>query len=108
MPEGGFMAADGIRLHWRSIGGGPLVVIPNGDYLLDDLASLAERFTLLAYDPRHRGRSDAVEDAPGLGIERDVGDLEGVRAAVGRERLTTLGHSYAGFLVGLHAARHLE
>jgi len=108
MPDGVLATADGVRLYWRSIGDGPLVVIPNGLYFLDDLAPLATQRTLLAYDPRNRGRSDAVEDPSALGIERDVEDLEAVRTALGRERLTTLGHSYAGFLIGLHAARHPE
>jgi proline iminopeptidase len=106
MPDGFFTAADGVRLYWRSIGDGPVVVIPNGLYFLDDLAPLAERRTLLAYDPRNRGRSDAVEEPAALGIEQDVRDLEAVRAALGIERVATIGHSYAGFLVGLHAVRH--
>ena len=106
MPDGFFTAADGVRLYWRSIGDGPVVVIPNGLYFLDDLTPLAERWTLLAYDPRNRGRSDAAEDPAALGIEQDVRDLETVRMALDLERVITIGHSYAGFLVGLHAVRH--
>jgi len=38
MPDGFFTAADGVRLYWRSIGDGPVVV---------DLAHMVER------DPGH-------------------------------------------------------
>ena len=104
--EGFFVAADGVRLAWRSIGSGPTVVIPNGDYFLDDLAPLAAGRRLLAYDPRNRGRSAAVSDDAALGIDRDVDDLETVRREVGGEGIALLGHSYAGLLAALYASRH--
>ncbi len=101
--EGYFAMDDGVRLYRRSLGAGPTVVIPNGLYFLEDLAPLGERWRLVAYDPRNRGRSDAVADAGG--IDRDVADLETVREALEVERLTLIGHSYVGWMIAHYARR---
>lgn len=103
--EGYFAMNDGVRLYWRSLGDGPTVVVPNGLYFLDDLARLGDRWRLVAYDPRNRGRSDAVAETAVLGIDRDIEDLEAVRAALGLERLTLVGHSYVGWTIAHYAQR---
>jgi pimeloyl-ACP methyl ester carboxylesterase len=106
--RGFFTLQDGARLCFERHGSGPqLVVVPGGPYLRDDLAPLLPGRTLLLYDLRHRGRSDAAF-APGeaLGVLADVADLEAVRRLLGVERLRLLGHSYVGFVIGLYAARH--
>lgn len=112
----GLVTGDGPRLFFRSVGPGekssaPTLVVPNGWYLLDALASLlASKRRIVIYDPRHRGESDAVEDAAELarGIHADVGDVERVREHFGLERFDLLGHSYAGMMVALYAMRHGE
>ncbi|HEV8242069.1 MAG TPA: alpha/beta hydrolase [Thermoanaerobaculia bacterium] len=92
-------------------GGERTLVVPNGWYLLDELAPLQARGRrIVVYDPRHRGRSDAVEDPAELarGIDADVDDLERVREHFGLARFDLLGHSYAGMMVALYALRHGE
>jgi proline iminopeptidase len=101
--------ANGVRLHCRRLGDGArTLVVPNGDYLLDAFASLADEHTLFVYDPRNRGRSDAVTDPALLkaGIRNDVDDLDRVRQHFGLERFELLCHSYAGLLAGLYAVDH--
>src|SRR4030095_6970712 len=57
--DGYLTTTDGTRLYFERLGTGePTVVIPNGSYLVDDFSRLAERRTLIVYDPRNRGRSD--------------------------------------------------
>ncbi len=94
---------NGVRLCFETRGSGPPVVIPNGVIYLDDLAALADGHTLIAWDPRNRGRSDATNDGD---IARDVEDLESVRRYFDIGHLNLLGHSYVGLLVALYAMRY--
>lgn len=105
--EGHVTTDDGVRLFFETRGDGPgAVAIPNGIPLLEDFAPLAEGRTLVCYDPRSRGRSDAAGDgSQPAGIERDVLDLEAVRRHLGVEKIAVLGHSYAGVMAVLYAMR---
>jgi len=94
---------NGVRLCCETRGSGPPVVIPNGIIYLDDLAALADGHTLIAYDPRNRGRSDQTADG---GITRDVEDVEAVRRYFDIGHLNLVGHSYVGLLVALYAMRY--
>jgi proline iminopeptidase len=94
---------DGVRLYFEQLGSGPKVVIPNGMILLDDFRSLADNRTLIAYDARNRGRSDAPGDGS---IEQDVADLDAVRRHFGIDRVDLIGHSYVGLMVALYAMRY--
>ena len=109
-PEEGFVTvADGVRLFFRRLGsGGRTVLIPNGTYLLDDLAPLAAGRSLLAYDLRHRGRSEPVADlgAPRRGVLDDVDDLEAVRRHFAVEPLDVVAHSHVGVAAVVHALHH--
>ncbi len=101
--NGYITAEDGIRLFFQQVGSGPKVVIPNGIYLLDDFKDLAAVRTLIAYDPRNRGRSDTTGDGS---IHRDVDDLETVRRHFEIERIDLIGHSYVGFMVALYGMKY--
>ena len=95
----------------KADGGERALVVPNGWYLLDELAPLAARGRrIVVYDPRHRGQSERVDDSSELarGIHADVDDLERVRRHFGLERFDLLGHSYVGMMVALYAMRHGE
>jgi len=110
--EGWVTTGGGPRLFCEelSAGGGDAatLVVSNGWYLLDELTPLAAKRRIVAYDPRHRGRSDAVEDAAELarGVHADVDDLERVRRHFDIEHFDLLGHSYIGMTVGLYAMKH--
>ena len=106
--EGHVAAPDGTRLYFQALGDAPgVLIIPNGFYLLDDFRGLADRRTLLVYDLRNRGRSDAVTDESLLrgGVLRDVDDLEAVRRHFGLEKVELLGHSYVATMIALYAMR---
>jgi proline iminopeptidase len=114
--EGFVEVGGGPRLWFRAAaadtlaGDAPMLVVPNGWYLLDFLAPLAAERRLVVYDPRHRGLSDAVTDPAELarGVDADVDDLERVRRHFDLERFDLLGHSYVGAMVALYALRHGE
>ncbi|HKV72079.1 MAG TPA: alpha/beta fold hydrolase [Gemmatimonadales bacterium] len=107
------LTVDGIPLLTRRIGAGPLVVVLHGgpgashDYLLPQYDLLANGRELFYYDQRGGGRSPAPREAP-LGWEAHVADLEGIRIALGRERLVICGYSWGGLLGLLYTLRHPE
>jgi pimeloyl-ACP methyl ester carboxylesterase len=104
---------DGIRLFTRIVDpppaspDRPTLLIPNGIIYLEDFAPLARTHRLVAYDLRNRGASDPAPASPtARGVLDDVDDLEQLRASLGITRCATLGHSYVGLVVALHAMRH--
>ncbi len=106
--QGYLTTEDGIRLHFQTLGNGPQpVAIPNGAILLDDFERLAHGRTLIAYDPRNRGRSDAVtcDQYLAAGIHNDVDDLDAMRRHFGIDRLDVIGHSYMGLMAILYAMK---
>ena len=107
--EGYLTTPDGVRLYYQVVGDGPnIVVFPNGVYLRDDFGQLAAGRTLIFYDVRNRGRSDAVREAKNrkAGILNDVEDLEAVRRHFGGCQIDLVGHSYMGLAVVLYAGQY--
>ena len=100
-----------IPLFTRRVGSGPLVVVLHGgpgashDYLLPQYDLLATRRELLYYDQRGGGQSPAPREAP-LGWEAHVSDLEGLRVALGHDRLMLCGYSWGGLLALLYTLRY--
>lgn len=107
--EGYATANDGTRLFYRIVGDGPqTVVIPVGFYLEDALARLADDDRrLVFYDPRGRGRSDAV-DPIRVSLDHQVSDVEVIRRALGIERMALIGWSGLGMEMAVYAMRHPE
>lgn len=107
---------DGLRLYCKKLGNDVrTVLVPNGLYLMRNFRFLSDDATVVFYDVRNRGRSDAVTDPSKLarGIEQDVDDLDGVRRylcsrGTGADRVDLIGHSYIGLMVALYAMRYAE
>src|SRR5205814_2172535 len=70
------------------------------------LERLGERNTIVRYDERGCGLSDA--NVENLSVDTWVGDLEAVVDAVGLERFALLGVSQGGAIATAYAARHPE
>ncbi len=107
--EGHLTTPGGIRLFFQVVGTGPnAILFPNGIYLLDDFRHLAAGRTLIFYDVRNRGRSDAVNDGAKrkAGLHNDVEDLEAVRRHFGINKIDLVGHSYIGLTIILYATRY--
>ena len=100
----GYVAVDGLRLHYTRTGAGalgakPAVVLAHG--FSDDglcwtpLAKVLEReYDIVMIDARGHGRSDATE-AP-YGVQELAHDLRGVIAGLHLQRPAILGHSMGG------------
>lgn len=105
--EGFIQTADGARLFYHRVGTGSQVVVAPLDFVLfEDFRHLGDRFTLITYDPRNRGRSSKLPDLSSVSIESDVDDLETVRKFFNVDRFAPIGFSYLGKMVVLYAKRH--
>ena len=61
--EGFLLTDDGLHLYYQRVGSGePTLVVPNGLVYVSDFEPLTKHRTVIYYDVRNRGRSDAVTD----------------------------------------------
>jgi proline iminopeptidase len=105
--EGYVTADDGVRLFYRRVGSGSqTVIVPLGFILFEDFKRLATGRTLIFYDMRNRGRSDAVRDPKRLTIHDDVTDLEKIRRHFSLSKVSIIGESYLGLMVVMYAMQH--
>lgn len=102
--QSGYVAVDGLRLHYTRTGAGalrakPAVVLAHG--FSDDglcwtpLAKVLERdYDVVMIDARGHGQSDGTEAS--YGVQELAHDLHGVIAALQLQRPAILGHSMGG------------
>jgi proline iminopeptidase len=113
-PREGFITApDGVRLFYKMVGSGEeiLVAVHGGpgnslNSILPDLEPLAKNRTVVYYDQRGGGRSELIKDGEKLSISKHIEDLETVRKFFKLDRMTLLGNSWGGLLIGFYAASH--
>ncbi|MFJ2924565.1 alpha/beta fold hydrolase [Streptomyces massasporeus] len=108
-----FSAPDGTVLTYHVTGEGPpLLCLPGGpmqdSVYLGDLGGLTAHRTLIRLDLRGTGHSTVPRDPASYRCDRQVGDVEALRAELGLERVDLLGHSAGANLAVLYAARHPE
>jgi epoxide hydrolase 4 len=94
---------DGVKIHYASLGEGPLVVFVHGfpDYWYSwrhQMAGLADRFRVLAMDQRGYNDSDAPADPAAYDMPNLVGDVAAVIRHAGAERATIVGHDWGGMV----------
>jgi proline iminopeptidase len=108
MTEGYVTADDGLRLFYKKVGEGPLTLMLNGVPLADDFMPLGEDRSIVFFDNRNRGRSDAVRDRSQIerGVHHDVDDLDAIRRHFGAAQVDVIGHSYAGVTAALFAMKY--
>ena len=100
--------SDGVRLFYTRVGdGADALIVPNGIAYVRDFSPLARGRTVVFFDVRNRGKSDAVDARRTAGgIHHDVEDLEAVRRHFGFARVDVLGHSYQGMTAILYALKY--
>lgn len=89
--------------------GAPLVVLHGaiglGSTYMRTLDPWGEELQLIHYDQRGSGNTP-VGDTQRVTFAGGVEDLEGLRQALGLERIQVLGHSAGAYLAALYAAEH--
>ncbi|WP_326724535.1 MULTISPECIES: alpha/beta hydrolase [unclassified Streptomyces] len=106
-----FTAPDGTELAYHVMGEGePLLCVPGGPMrasaYLGDLGGLSRHRQLVVLDLRGTGASGIPADPATYRCDRQVTDVEALRAHLGLDRVDLLAHSAGGDLALLYAARH--
>jgi proline iminopeptidase len=111
-PPGRHVAVNGTRLWIETEGAGePLLLLAGGpanSHLTFHpwFSPLADRFGLIYLDYRGRGRSERPDRLADITFDQDVADIEGLRQALGLERLSIYGFSYGGMVAQAYALAH--
>ncbi|MGO9777339.1 MAG: proline iminopeptidase-family hydrolase [Terracidiphilus sp.] len=110
----GFVDAHGVLIHFKTLGGGPPLVVLHGgpgashDYFLPWLLPLARTHRLIFIDERGSGRSERLQDTSLYTVEGDVEDIEAVRLALHLGKISLLGHSCGGVLAQAYALKYQQ
>jgi proline iminopeptidase len=92
--------------------GRPLFLLAGGPgsshAYMHQFSRLKEEHLLVYLDSYGRGRSDTALQVSEYGLNRDVEDMEGVRKALGFDKIDVLGHSYGGVLAQAYAVKYRE
>lgn len=111
--DGKYYTVNGAKLWTVSFGKGePIFFIAGGPggshYGLRSFDSLSTTNTLVYFDGLGRGKSDTAKDVREYSLERDIDDLEGLRKAMGFNKISVLGHSYGGVVAQGYAVKYPE
>lgn len=99
-----FIKTNDAQIFCRVFGKGePIIVVHGGpglsqDYLLPQMAKLAQTNLVIFYDQRGCGLSTGAINEDSIQIKTFVDDLEAIRKSFGYKKVTVLGHSWGGFL----------
>lgn len=110
-PSGQLLKVNGANLWVETVGkGDPVFLIsggPGGAHVgLHSFDPLADSMTLVYIDNFGRGKSDTAKSVKEYSIDRDVEDIEGIRKAIGYDRINILGHSYGSVVAQMYAVKY--
>ncbi len=112
-PEGKYVTVNGAKL-WVEISGtgDPLFLIsggPGGAHTgLHSFDAIKDSCTLVYIDNFGRGKSDTAKNVSEYSVQRDIDDVEGIRKALGYDKINLLGHSYGSIVVQGYAFKYPE
>jgi len=91
----------GVKIHYATLGQGPLVVMIHGfpDFWYSwrhQMAALADRFQVVAIDQRAYNLSDKPQGVENYDMRLLVGDVAAVIRQLGRDKATIVGHDWGG------------
>ena len=111
--DGQYYTINGAKLWVVTVGKGePLIIIPGGPggnhlaYRGFDSLSRKGNIQLIYFDAFGRGKSDTAKNVKEYSIARDVEDIEGLRKALGFEKVSLLGHSYGSLVAQSYALKY--
>ncbi|HEX7192524.1 MAG TPA: alpha/beta fold hydrolase [Thermoanaerobaculia bacterium] len=104
--EGLIETPDGVKLHYLKSGrGGPAIIVPLDHLKWEEFVPLVDRGTVIAYDPRSRGRSPKADRT---GFDYDLRDFETVRRHFNIDRVIPIGYATFALIVATYARDHPE
>lgn len=104
-------SAGGVKVHYATIGRGPLVVMIHGfpDFWYSwrhQMAALSSSFQVVAIDQRGYNLSDKPKGVEQYDMRLLVGDVAAVIRHLGRDKATIVGHDWGG-MVAWQFAMHM-
>jgi pimeloyl-ACP methyl ester carboxylesterase len=109
--EEGFADSDGVKLHYVTMGKGPLVVLIQRfpDYWYTwrkQMPALAEHFQVVAIDQRGYNKSDQPQGVENYTMDKLVGDVVAVVNHFKQEKAVIVGHDWGGMVAWTFAMQH--
>jgi len=97
----GYAENNGVKIHYASMGSGPLVVMIHGfpDFWYSwrhQMAALSDSYTCVAMDLRGYNLSDKPAGIENYAMPNLLGDVAAVIKANGAEKATIVGHDWGG------------
>jgi epoxide hydrolase 4 len=97
----GYADSNGVKIHYASLGSGPLVVMIHGfpDYWYSwraQMEGLADRFQVVAIDQRGYNLSDKPAGVENYDMRLLVGDVIAVIRHFGKDKAIVVGHDWGG------------
>jgi pimeloyl-ACP methyl ester carboxylesterase len=104
------VSEGGVKIHYASLGKGPLVVMIHGfpDFWYSwrhQMAALSENFQVVAIDQRGYNLSDKPKGVEQYDVQLLVGDVAAVVKHLKAERATIVGHDWGGIVAWQTAMR---
>jgi len=101
--EHGYASNNGVKIHYASLGKGPLIVMIHGfpDYWYtwrDQMEGLSANFQVVAIDQRGYNLSDKPKGVENYALQILVSDVVAVIKQLGRERAIIVGHDWGGIV----------
>jgi pimeloyl-ACP methyl ester carboxylesterase len=97
----GYANSNGVKIHYASLGAGPLVVMIHGfpDYWYSwrrQMEGLADKFQVVAIDQRGYNLSDKPAGVESYDVRLLVGDVIAVIKHLGQQKAIVVGHDWGG------------
>ncbi len=111
--EHAYAENDGVRIHYVSIGDGPLVIMIHGfpDFWYTwrgQMDAIAETHRVVAMDMRGYNLSDKPQGVDAYAMSHLVGDVAAVLRHAGADTVTIVGHDWGGMVAWQFAFAHPE
>ena len=109
--EEGFADSNGVKIHYVTMGSGPLVVMIHGfpDFSYtwrDQMPVLAKHFQVVAVDLRGYNKSDHPEGVENYTMDKLVGDIDAVVRHFKQDKAVIVGHDWGGAIAWAFAMGH--
>ena len=101
--EHGYADSNGVKIHYASLGKGPLVVMIHGfpDFWYswrDQMEALSANYQVVAIDQRGYNLSDKPKGVENYDMMLLVGDVAAVIKHLGRDKAVIVGHDWGGIV----------
>ncbi len=109
--EEGYVDSDGVKIHYVTMGKGPLVVLIHGfpDFWYTwraQMPELAKHFQVVALDMRGYNKSDQPEGVENYKVDKLVGDIDAVVKHFKADKAIIVGHDWGGIVAWSYAMAH--